>query len=155
MFREHRHSFSYLLWLARIVTGGKTIPCHSRNMLTREVGAYLLLIRLKNPIFVSISRKMRCHISSGFYVYSGSAYGAGGIRARVSRHFHRNKTVHWHIDHLTQTANDLYATIVPRGNECVLLGKMLDQKGIELSIPGFGSSDCHTCKTHLLKTSHP
>lgn len=40
----------------------------------------------------------------GYYVYVGSAFGPGGVAARVGRHFRREKTLRWHMDYLREVA---------------------------------------------------
>ena len=49
---------------------------------------------------LQIGRLGGMQLSKGWYVYVGSAFGPGGLAARVSRHLQRHKTRHWHIDHL-------------------------------------------------------
>ncbi len=39
-------------------------------------------------------------LRQGYYIYVGSAFGPGGVNARVSRHFRNTKKLHWHIDYL-------------------------------------------------------
>ncbi len=40
------------------------------------------------------------HVEPGVYLYIGSAFGPGGLRARLSRHAARQKVRRWHIDYL-------------------------------------------------------
>ena len=114
-------------------------------------GAYLLIARLVEPTSISIARRPARNLAAGWYAYAGSAYGPGGIHARVSRHFRSDKATRWHIDQLTQIASELIAVPAPGGNECALLQAMAAEPGVELSIPNFGSSDCKVCSTHLLQ----
>jgi Uri superfamily endonuclease len=54
----------------------------------------------------------------------------------------QGKSVHWHIDQLTErgavtgawTVSDLVAMLAP----------------LPMPVPGFGSSDCSCCRSHLL-----
>jgi Uri superfamily endonuclease len=39
---------------------------------------------------------------SGYYVYIGSAFGPGGLQARVRRHLKAVSCLHWHIDYVRQ-----------------------------------------------------
>jgi Uri superfamily endonuclease len=41
-------------------------------------------------------------LPAGRYLYCGSAKGPGGLKARLSRHMRRGKSVRWHIDRLTE-----------------------------------------------------
>jgi len=38
----------------------------------------------------------------GYYIYIGSAFGPGGVRARMLRHLRADKPKHWHIDYLRE-----------------------------------------------------
>jgi Uri superfamily endonuclease len=59
----------------------------------------------------------------------------------------KGKLVHWHIDQLTERGAVTGAWIVPKGRECDLV-TMLAR--LPMPIPGFGSSDCRRCRSHLL-----
>jgi Uri superfamily endonuclease len=52
-----------------------------------------------------IGRWGRLNIRLGHYVYAGSAFGPGGVHARVSRHCRNGKNKHWHIDYLREIAS--------------------------------------------------
>ncbi len=117
-------------------------------------GAYLLLLRLPGPVTIAIG-KIAGELPGGWYAYAGSARGPGGIRARLRRHFRRDKRLHWHIDRLTTLADRLSAFAVPGGNECALRRLVADSGLGAVAIPGFGSSDCAACPAHLLRWSDP
>ncbi len=142
---------SPIITAARFVTGAAPIHPNQKSILPKIAGAYLLIARLAEPVSISIARRPPGTLAAGWYAYAGSAYGPGGIRARVTRHFRSDKATRWHIDQLTQTASELIAVPVPGGNECALLQAMAAESGVELSIPNFGSSDCKICSTHLLQ----
>ena len=67
-------------------------------------GAYALTFRLDVPVTLPIATLKNPMLDAGTYVYAGSAFGPGGIRARVSRHLRTGKKPHWHIDHLSARA---------------------------------------------------
>lgn len=112
-------------------------------------GAYLLEIALPGDLRVEI-RNDPWTLPAGRYLYCGSAYGPGGIAARVGRHRRRGKQVRWHIDRLTAVAPIVAARAYPGGTECALAADWL-ALGAEVIVPGFGSSDCRGCPTHLLR----
>jgi hypothetical protein len=58
-------------------------------------GAYVLAIGIDAPVDVSFFGH-RARLGPGTYVYAGSAFGPGGIRARLRRHFRRDKKLHWY-----------------------------------------------------------
>lgn len=115
-----------------------------------EPGAYLLLLDIAGSLSLSFSSFTDSILPAGRYVYAGSAYGPGGLKARLSRHLRRDKKRHWHIDHLTERAETITAFAVPGGNECALVRSLLESGQYHQPLPGFGSSDCQTCTSHLL-----
>jgi len=105
-------------------------------------GAYALIIDLDHPA---------AGLSSGRYVYAGSAYGPGGIDARVARHLRPAKKPHWHIDRLTAAGRVVDWIAVPGGDECRILAAAMTLPGATVPEPGFGSSDCRRCPAHLVR----
>ena len=113
-------------------------------------GAYLLVLRVPRRVELQ-SLKRPCRFAApGSYVYAGSAYGPGGLAARLRRHMWPKKTMHWHIDKLTVKADAMAALAVPGGDECMLVEALLSGGRFRVAIPGFGSSDCRNCEGHLL-----
>lgn len=130
---------------------GDWITPDNTTRLGAQKGAYILLIRLDRSVPVGAGRQMAGNLSPGIYLYAGSAYGSGGLAARLRRHFRREKKIHWHIDRLTLQASDLAAFAVAGGNECRLVGQLLTAGSFEIALEGFGSTDCRTCDSHLLR----
>lgn len=118
--------------------------------LPREPGAYVLLIRLEKRLSLDIPAFQGKSLLPGLYAYCGSAWGPGGIHARLSRHLRKEKPVRWHVDRLTAAGKLEQAGIHIAGHECDLAGKLLAQGGLAV-LPGFGSSDCRSCPAHLLR----
>ncbi len=104
-------------------------------------GAYALIIALDAP---------RAGLPPGRYLYAGSAWGPGGIRARVRRHLKPDKALHWHVDRLTAGGRVTGVVAVPGGRECALVAAVSALPGVTVPLPGFGASDCRTCPAHLL-----
>jgi Uri superfamily endonuclease len=124
---------------ARFHTEAATIPAFP--------GAYLLVIDLDRPVTAGVVAKRDALLAPGRYVYCGSAKGPGGLQARVARHMRRGKSVRWHIDRLTEQGRVVGAWVFPNGTECDLVAAL---SGWPIPVPGFGSSDCRTCASHLL-----
>lgn len=117
---------------------------------TETAGAYLLVIKLEAPMRISRPAAQAGGLEPGWYVYAGSARGRGGIEARLRHHFRRKKGGHWHIDQLTPRASQMTAFAVPGGDECDLAGRLSASFAFDVAVPGFGSSDCPICPSHLL-----
>ena len=132
------------------ITGVWALPGSGCTELRKE-GAYLLTIELSKPVQTNLTRLGSPRLASGNYIYAGSAKGPGGLMARVNRHFRRDKTKRWHIDRLTLKVGALAALLIADGDECDLVRRLLTSGRFETAIPGFGSSDCNTCVSHLLK----
>ena len=121
--------------------------CASADAAPSAPGAYLLQIDVAEPVLVRMAGKLRAELSSGRYFYCGSANGPGGLKARLARHMRRGKSLHWHIDQLTVSGAVTGAWIVRNGRECDLVTMLAP---LPMPIPGFGSSDCSRCRSHLL-----
>ena len=82
-------------------------------------------------------------------MYSGSAFGPGGLGARIGRHLRRDKKLRWHIDYLRQRVDEVVAYYQSgTRSECVFANELMIAGG-EIPMKGFGSSDCK-CKSHLV-----
>lgn len=117
----------------------------------RAKGAYLIALNLTTVPELPRSLKRTAKLEPGWHLYAGSAWGGAGIRARVARHLRQDKKRHWHIDHLTLAASDITALAVPAGTECALVERLLGTGRFRIAMPGFGSSDCGGCESHLLR----
>lgn len=110
-------------------------------------GAYVLVVTLEGGVEVRLPGRAPALLPAGRYLYCGSARGPGGLRARVGRHMRRDKSVRWHIDRLTTAGRVEGCWVVPDGDECALVARLAD---LPVPLPGFGSSDCRRCASHLL-----
>lgn len=114
-------------------------------------GAYALSLRLAHPVRLDLPTIDATELPPGWFVYAGSANGPGGVRARLARHFRREKRRHWHIDRLSVAASDMAALAVAGGVECDLVARLLQAPMFTMAAAGFGSSDCGRCAGHLLR----
>ena len=108
-------------------------------------GAYALWLRVKTPLTIAYGARS-ARLEPGDYLYCGSARGPGGLRARLARHMRREKRAHWHIDALTAVATAVGAFVEPGDDECALNAALAE---LPMPAPGFGSSDCPNCISHL------
>lgn len=110
-------------------------------------GTYVLLVELPEAMDVILPGRTKATLPPGRYLYCGSACGPGGLRARVGRHMRQDKTVRWHIDKLTTVGTVAGCWVFPDGDECALVARLA---ALPAPVPGFGSSDCTVCRSHLL-----
>jgi len=117
-------------------------------------GTYALILPSSVRRRVEIGKLGRLDVESGFYVYIGSAFGPGGLAARLSRHCRKSKTLRWHIDYLTAAIHvgEIWYTFDTVRRECQWAGVFDRIHGTEMPLAAFGSSDC-ACEAHLWRLS--
>ncbi|MCL4436623.1 MAG: GIY-YIG nuclease family protein [Thaumarchaeota archaeon] len=127
---------------------------HRNYPATKSVGVYTLVLQVKRHLSLSIGSLGRVNLVAGRYLYTGSALGPGGLDSRLARHLRKEKRVFWHIDYLTvDPCVDVSALV---RSDCITraecrVNKMLQSRlAAECTVPGFGSSDCGECLSHLL-----
>ncbi|HIQ06651.1 MAG TPA: GIY-YIG nuclease family protein [Anaerolineae bacterium] len=118
-------------------------------------GTYALLTRLDEPTRLTVGRLGTFTFPAGDYVYVGSAFGPGGLRARLLRHTRpaAAKRMHWHVDSLLSVSRlvGMYWEEGARRSECDWVQRLLQLPDAQVPVPGFGSSDCRAgCPAHLL-----
>ena len=67
-------------------------------------GTYVLVVSVVQMKRLEIGRLGAYDIVPGFYAYVGSAFGSGGLRARLGHHLESTASPHWHIDYLLGVA---------------------------------------------------
>jgi Uri superfamily endonuclease len=118
-------------------------------------GSYILVFELARPLTdVAIGRLGRFDFAPGFYLYIGSAFGSGGLPARLAYHQRRYKAhPHWHIDYLRPFLSLCEAWTVsgPERLECRWCALFAANPGLQRPVVGFGSRDTG-CASHLFYT---
>ena len=111
-----------------------------------QMQTYQLFINLAQTIEIQIGRLGLFTFPRGIYVYTGSA--KRNMERRITRHFSRDKNLHWDIDYLlANEQTKIIKVIKSEVEECDLNA---DTKGKTI-VKGFGSSDCkNKCKSHLM-----
>jgi Uri superfamily endonuclease len=128
----------------------------------KATGAYVVCLRLDEPRRLTVGRLGEFTFPSGVYLYSGSALGPGGLRARLGRHLHGEGRAHWHIDTLRAAAPviaylylaDPILPVNPHDDplECRWSQALATMPGAGIPVPGFGASDCRaSCRSHLVR----
>jgi Uri superfamily endonuclease len=113
-------------------------------------GTYALLLHCPREARVSVGKLGELSVANGCYVYIGSAFGPGGVRARCLRHWRGAERLHWHIDYLRQVCvmQEIWFTHDAQRREHQWAALMAATRGSRSPFSGFGASDC-ACETHL------
>ena len=111
-------------------------------------GTYILLLYLRKRTYITVGYLGLIPFTRGWYAYVGSAFGPGGLAARLSRHLRQEKKYRWHIDYLraAATPKQIWYSEADESLEHLWADNLLGAKG--LPIVGFGCSDCR-CPSHL------
>jgi Uri superfamily endonuclease len=120
--------------------------------LPEDKGTYILIARVSQMKRLGIGSLGEFDIIPGFYAYVGSAFGSGGLRARLGHHLESTAEPHWHIDYLLQIADpiEIWLTTADRKLEKHWAELLEDAPGFRVPIPRFGSSDYHRSQaSHL------
>ncbi len=121
-----------------------TIPVQSGN--------YALHLRLDRDETLPVGRLGQVDFAPGDYLYLGSAWGPGGLRARLGRHLRGDGHPHWHIDALRAVCGVVgygYAVAGDAHQECRWSQALGGIVGTSY-VAGFGASDCRSCPAHLV-----
>ena len=120
-----------------------------------QSGTYSLLVALPAPATVEFGAAGAVDLDAGWYVYTGSAFGAGGLK-RVERHRElaagERDARHWHVDYLLghpDSAVEAVHVTEDEDVECETARRLADDAE---PVAGLGASDCD-CETHLAYTS--
>ena len=115
-------------------------------------GTYVLVMHVPDLKRIVIGRLGTFDIRPGFYAYIGSAFGAGGLRARLGHHIDSVAAPHWHIDYLMSFAMPLevWFAVSDRKLEQDWVELMEHEPRFNCPIPRFGSSDYRRSRTSHL-----
>jgi Uri superfamily endonuclease len=115
-------------------------------------GTYVLIAYVPRMKRLEIGRLGTYDLIPGFYAYVGSAFGPGGLRARLHHHLESVAQPHWHIDYLLAHAEpvEVWYALSDRKLEQDLAEVLERSSGFRMPIPRFGSSDYHRSRaSHL------
>jgi Uri superfamily endonuclease len=113
-------------------------------------GSYLLVLYLSRQTKLQVGRLGSVSFKRGWYFYAGSAFGPGGLCARLTHHFQPLRRYHWHIDYLRDFARVRSVWYqLGQNNEHRWSELLVDLPTAENPLRGFGSSDC-LCRSHLV-----
>jgi len=101
---------------------------------------------------LEIGRLGTYDIVPGFYAYVDSAFGAGGLRARLGHHLESTATPHWHIDYLLGVAEpvEVWYTMATQRFEHHWAELLEKARHLRVPIPRFGCLDYHRSRSSHL-----
>jgi Uri superfamily endonuclease len=117
-------------------------------------GTYALILYLSSRCSLRVGRLGIHEFNRGYYLYVGSAFGSGGLAARIRHHVQPSDRPHWHIDYLRSVSilkgvwvicSDFGADVRLEHPWAGVIERMPDAR---TPVIGFGSTDCR-CPTHL------
>ncbi|MCM8769502.1 MAG: GIY-YIG nuclease family protein [Candidatus Omnitrophica bacterium] len=115
-------------------------------------GTYLLIFRSQRQKQVKVGQLGTISLYPGFYLYVGSAFGLGGLAARIRHHLVFSEKPHWHIDYVRPYLKlERICYFLEEKQEHRWAKKLTSEPGVRLPLIGFGSSDCH-CASHFFFT---
>jgi Uri superfamily endonuclease len=128
----------------------------TRDLQAPWPGTYALVCRAVRLGRLSIGRLGTLEVEAGFYVYLGSAFGPGGIRARVAHHLRAGRRRHWHADYLWPALRieEIWYSHDTARREHEWARLLRGLRAFSVPLARFGASDCR-CETHLLHNQEP
>lgn len=120
--------------------------------MTTNPGTYALLLPAAEERVIEVGALGEMTVYTGAYIYVGSAFGPGGLRARVERHVQDAGAVHWHIDYLRAVTalEAVWYSHDSTRRECTWAEVVQSLPVATVPLEGFGASDCN-CPTHLAR----
>lgn len=116
----------------------------------------MLALQVTGDKRLQIGRLGTFTFRQGFYLYTGSAMGAGGVAARLRHHSRMSANPRWHLDYLRRQARPATAWVCfdETRRECEWAEKLRELSVSHDGPKGFGASDCR-CPSHLLHIETP
>jgi Uri superfamily endonuclease len=127
-------------------------------------GVYALQLYLEQPLTLEVGKLGGALFPAGMHIYLGSAWGPGGLRARLKHHISKNPIhPHWHIDYLRRVCKLDGIYFFPQDEkkdkhtfqttpfECLWAQSLTPLSPARIVLTGFGASDCRSgCLSHLV-----
>ena len=112
-------------------------------------GTYVLILRTARTHSQTVGRLGTFQFSAGYYAYVGSAFGSGGLSARVGHHLTHAPRPRWHIDYLSRISapTEVWFTTHRRKLEQEWALLLRHMPSLRIPIDRFGSSEYH--RTHV------
>ena len=117
-------------------------------------GTYALVLSAGVRSSVDIGKLGTLPLLPGFYLYIGSAFGFGGLKARLAHHGKMATRPHWHIDYLRPKTSleSIWYSCDAKKREHLWAEVASEMPGATVLLSRFGASDC-SCVAHLFYRS--
>jgi Uri superfamily endonuclease len=121
------------------------------KMAANRHGTYALMFKCSAPFQAVVGKLGPVFLSSGYWIYVGSAFGPGGLRSRLSHHLKPSHRPHWHLDYIKSAFHpvEIWATTEKIKREHDWAAIISTFNGASQPIEGFGATDC-ACRSHLI-----
>jgi len=135
-------------------SGEPAIAAKCSSVKHAQKGVYLLIQCLPAAKRIRVGKLGVFEFAAGYYAYAGSAFGPGGLAARLRHHGRRARRPHWHIDYLRRHTRIVAIWLgTQRRLEHEWSAALRRLTGTGVPAPGFGSANCG-CATHLVRFDH-
>ncbi len=126
------------------------------TLITPGPGTYVLILCVAQDGYIPIGSLGKHHVPRGCYAYVGSAFGPGGLRARLTHHVKAASKPHWHVDYLRRQAEivEIWYSPLPIKQEHVWARISRSTRDVTIAVLRFGASDCQ-CASHLFWFPEP
>jgi Uri superfamily endonuclease len=120
------------------------------NNLSNRKGTYALIMFLGSGCRIRVGKLGIREFKRGYYVYAGSAFGPGGLAARLKHHVRPAVRPHWHIDYLGNVSRlkAIWYVCSDLRLEHPWASAIKTMPDAKIPVNGFGSTDCR-CVSHL------
>jgi Uri superfamily endonuclease len=120
------------------------------STVANDAGTYILILKLGKHQSIKIGKLVTYPFDQGYYAYIGSAFGPGGLQARIRHHLGISKTPHWHVDYLRRKSSPIQIWWSTTRTRCEhdWSSVMRRLSKSNQMVKGFGASDCN-CFSHL------
>jgi Uri superfamily endonuclease len=118
--------------------------------LSAATGTYALLLRCGRRRRVRVGSLGTIELPPGGLLYIGSAFGPGGLAARLGRHARLDHVRHWHLDYVRPFTALAGAWVCSSSQrlEHRWARAIAGLPGVSVPAARFGASDCR-CPSHL------
>jgi len=127
-----------------------------KELIESGPGTYVLILHVGRAKALAIGALGKLKLVPGYYGYVGSAFGPGGLRARLTHHLKGTSRPHWHIDYLRRQVKiaEIWFSSATARQEHAWARAFQATPGVVIAAPRFGASDCQ-CASHLFSFAEP